>query len=153
MYNWVAVLHCLLRVRRGAGTGEPYMKLWIARAWLLSAMAAEGVERLVGVRAMTVQDFSMAFPDSKGWFSWLGSPDMALDNFFALLGYTGRPEFFSMFTCLLLTAELRVNPAWTRHFAGDLKRCMGDYASAHGLPKLPSLCVAELVKASKRAKA
>ena len=95
---------------------------------MLSAMAAQGVEQLTGVHAMTVGDFSAAFPDSKGWYLWLGSRDMPLGQFFALLGYTGRPEFFSMFACLLLTAGMQVNPSWTRHFEGDLKRCMGDYA-------------------------
>ena len=70
------------------------MLLWIARAWLLSVMAAQGVEQLQGTRSITAREFSAAFPGSKGWFSRLGSPDMSLHHLFGSWGTIGGRSYF-----------------------------------------------------------
>ena len=139
-----------LHVRNAAAQKkkEPYLRLWVARAWVLSAMASEGVLQLTGVRGVTVRDFGAAFPDSKGWFERLCSSwDMPLSSFFQFLGYTGRPEFFSMFACLLLTRTLQVNPAWALHVQGKLQHSMDECARVHGVPKVPALCVEGVLRA------
>ena len=80
-----------------------YMKQWLARALLLCSMSRAGVRALGRTDAITVSNFSKAFPDSKAWFDKLVSKGESptLRAFFAALKYDGRPEWFSMFACLL----------------------------------------------------
>ena len=54
-----------LHARSGGATREPYLRLWIARAWILSAMASQGVQELKGVQGVTMHEFSAAFPDNR----------------------------------------------------------------------------------------
>ena len=77
----------LQRLPRRSGVGKTsYLTAYTARALLLAAMHREGVEKLGGLDKITVREFQVA--------------------------YTGRPEMWSMFSCLLLTKSMWINPDW-----------------------------------------
>ena len=123
------------------------MKQWLSRALLLCAMSRAGVRALGGTDAITVASFSQAFPDSKAWFKKLISPGQfsSLRAFFAALQYKGRPDFFSMFACLLGNAAFRVQPAWLRKHSRALQGVMQAYASQNGFMGVPAVCVKDVL--------
>ena len=120
-----------------------YLKQWLARALLLCAMSRAGVRALRGTDAITVASFSKAFPDSKAWFDKLSckGESPTLHAFFASLKYDGRPEFFSMFACLLGNHKLWVQPKWLRKNSKALQDAMQAFLVQNGFMGVPALCV------------
>ena len=94
---------------------------------------------------MAVRDFAAAFPDEKRWFTRLTSePTETLKDFLGSLGYTGRPELWSMFSCLLLTRSMWLNPDWYTHHATSLRNAMKSQ-SEHEIMRVPALCVQDVL--------
>lgn len=124
---------------------KKYMRNWVIRALLLASMARDGVQGLTGSDSISTAAFSKAFPDSKGWMARLSQKGSngSLHEFCQSIGYTGDLELLSAFTCLLLTKDVRKNPAWLQKHGGSLRRRMTSHAATAGLDKLPALCVRE----------
>ena len=120
-----------------------YKKQWLARALLLCAMHRAGVRALRGAGDVRVASFAQAFPDSKAWFSRLKAKgqNSTLRAFFKSLNYVGRPEFFSMFACLLGNRDLHMPPAWFRKHRRALRAEMALTMSKNGFMGVPGLCV------------
>ena len=129
-----------------------YLEAWFARAWLLSAMAQEGVSGLSGADAIGWEEFATAFPDSRAWFPRLAarrSEHWTLKEYFDNLGYTGKPEFFSAMACLLLGKGMHVNPDWLLHRQQDLEDFSQEYSNHHGLDMVPARVVRAVHKGLK----
>ena len=124
---------------------KKYLRNWVIRALLLASMAREDVQGLTGSGLISTAAFSRAFPDSKGWIAKLAQKgsNSTLKEFCASLGYDGDLELLAAFTCLLLTKDLRKNPAWFEKHTVSLRRRMMKGAADDGLHKLPALCVLE----------
>ena len=135
-------MSCFLSRRRAN-----YKTQWLARALLLCAMSRAGVKALGRTGSITVASFSQAFPDSKAWFEKLAikGNKSSLSDFFASLKYDGRPEFFSMFACLLGNATLWVKPSWLRKHSKSLQAAMKAFASQNGFMGVPALCVKDVL--------
>ena len=125
-----------------------YTTQWLSRALLLCAMHRDGVQALRNPDGVTPAAFARAFPDSEAWFRKLEVRGQCsiLQDFFSNLEYAGRPEFFSMFACLLGNAALRVRPAWLLKHCLALRRKMLACYSLHGLMAVPARCVRALVE-------
>ena len=124
-----------------------YTTQFLARALLLGAMSRAGVRALGRTGDVTVASFAQAFPDSKAWFRKLAikGNTSTLRAFFTSLKYDGRPEFFSMFACLLGNATLWVKPSWLRKHSKLLQAAMKAYASQNGFMGVPALCVKDVL--------
>ena len=124
-----------------------YKTQWLARALLLCAMSRAGVKALGRTGSVTVASFAQAFPDSKAWFRKLAikGKTSTLRAFFTSLKYDGRPEFFSMFACLLGNATLWVKPSWLRRHSKLLQAAMKAFASRNGFMGVPALCVKDVL--------
>ena len=111
-------------------------------------MAREGVEHLSGAASVTRVSFASAGPDQKGWFSRLGTRKSgpSLQSFFDDIGYRGRPELFSMFSCLF--GSMQVSPAWLDHHATQCMAYSKDYRSQHGIDPVPARVVAAILARS-----
>lgn len=124
---------------------KSYMRNFVIRGLLLADMARAGIKKLRGIDQIRVQELSQAFPDQSSWFAKLGEyADMSrvnLGDFFRGLGFDGRPEFFSMFACLLLCKSMRVRPEWMAAHARELSGAMMQQLVRRGLCRLPALCV------------
>ena len=126
-----------------------YMRNWTLRGFLLAQMAAQGVPELRDCSKIGVLEFAQAFPDQTAWFPRLNArtttkrqSTKTLGDFFQDLGYDGRPEFFSLFACILMCPEVRsVNEKWLSHHREQLSAAMVQRA----IPRLPCLCVRDLV--------
>lgn len=129
--------------------GKPkYLEAWFARAWLLASMASQGVTSLSHTGALGWQDFANAFPDSKAWFPKLaahGSKSSSLRSYFQDVGYSGRPEFFSAMTCLLLGKGMKVNPTWLQVNRHKIQSFRKQYHSHHSLHMVPARVVRALL--------
>ena len=64
-----------------------------------------------------------------------------MHDFFRDLEYTGKPEFFSAVTCLLLGKGMKVNPEWLHDRQRDLQRFSKQYYLQHGLCMVPARVV------------
>ena len=107
-------------------------------------MHREGVEKLGGLDETTVLEFKVAFPDERQWFTDLAtSLTMSVKEFLDDVGYTGRPEMWSMFSCLLLTRSMWINPDWYTYHAASLKKAM-DSQCKHDIMRVPALCVRDV---------
>ena len=129
---------------QGFGTKLKYTTAWRARAWLLAAMAREGVKQLTGTRQVTWTDFAESFPDSGGWFARLvarGQHYKSLYDYLRDLSYQGRPEFFSAHACLLLGKSMRVNPKWMLEHGKDLQDFRASYRRIHHIDMVPGRVV------------
>ena len=135
--------------RRGAKykARANYKTQWLARALLLCAMSRAGVKALGCTYVVTVSSFARAFPDSKAWFGALIAKgnSATLRSFFANLKYDGRPEFFSMFACLLGNQALWVQPTWLKKHRRSLKSAMHEYVAQNGFMGVPALCVKDVL--------
>lgn len=119
-----------------------YMRNFVIRGLLLAAMESKGFRRLTGANDTLVRDFAVAFPDQSSWLMRLPHrPSHNLQAFFEEIGFDGRPELFSMFTCLLLTKGMWWAPEWYRKQASYLKAAMLEQARCSGVMRLPLLCV------------
>ena len=122
-----------------------YLCAYTARALLLVAMRRAGLKRLTGADRISVENFARAFPDEKSWFTLLsGSHTDTLHKFFEDLNYSGRPEFWSMFACLLLTRAMWRNPDWYVNHKHELKAALRSQLH-HGLQRVPALCVSDVL--------
>lgn len=124
----------------GRGTSG-YLRASLVRSILLAHMRRDGVRVLQGADGVTVKAFARAFPDTNGWFRRLPAKACKgrLADLFADLGYDGRPEFFSMFSCLLMTPPCSTrSDAWYRASARELRRIMASYRTEHGLHPTPA---------------
>ena len=123
-----------------------YLPAYTARALLLAAMHRAGVGRLGGTSQICVRDFATSFPDEREWFSRLcGSMDTTtVKEFFSDLQYTGRPEFWSMFSCLLLTSSMWLTDEWLSSQCSSLRTAMRSQLR-HGLMRVPALCVQDVL--------
>ena len=134
--------------RHGVYRPLSYNRNFAIRGLLLSAMGAEDIEALQGASDITVRDFAQAFPDQRAWLRRLPRwPGMTLQDLFDDLGYDGRPECFSMYTCLLLTRGMRKTPQWYQKHGRRLTELMLDQGRAQGVMRLPLVCVDDLRKA------
>ena len=110
----------------------------------MAAMAKHGVSRLSGARAITVQEFSGAFPDSKSWFSRLAAAknqNKSLQDYFEDIGFTGQPELFSAMACLLLGKGMKMNPQWLEDRKHELQTFSQQYRFLHKLDIVPARAV------------
>ena len=125
--------------------GKPkYLEAWFARAWLLARMADQGVRSLSGTKALGWQEFADAFPASKSWFPTVAahrSKRWSLHEYFKDVGYSGKPEFFSAMTCLLLGKGMKVNPSWLQANQHKIQSFRKQYQSHHGLQMVPARVV------------
>ena len=140
---------CCVLARPCARTriGAKYLPAYTARALLLLAMHRAGVGRLGGLDT-SVAEFATAFPDERQWFMRLSSsPTQSVREFLSSLDYTGRPELFSMFSCLLLTKSSLLSPTWFEYHARVLRQAMHSQKE-HGLMRVPSLCVQDVLRMS-----
>ena len=139
------VLLKLQRLPRPSGVGKTsYLTAYTARALLLAAMHREGVEKLGGLDKITVREFQVAFPDQRQWFTELATrPIVSVKEFLGDVGYTGRPEMWSMYSCLLLTRSMWINPDWYTFHAASLKQAM-DSQRKHDIMRVPALCVRDV---------
>ena len=140
-YSLRLVARCTLASSNTTGVARkpPYFLNWMVRGMLLSAMHREGVARLSGSRDVTVSEFAVAFPDSCKWLEVLPHTGMqSLASLLSQLGYDGRPEFLSMFTCLLLTRACQLNPKWyeTNHI--PLCQFRRTYRNRRGVHVVPA---------------
>ena len=129
---------------QASGTKLKYTTAWRARAWLLAAMAREGVNQLTGTQQVTCTDFAESFPDSGGWFARLaarGKRYKSLYDYLQDLGYQGRPEFFSAHACLFLGKSMRVNPKWVLEHGKDLQDFRASYRRIHHIDMVPGRVV------------
>lgn len=110
-------------------------------------MNRAGVRALGRTDAITVASFARAFPDSKAWFRKLAFKGQfpTLRAFFKAVKYDGRPEFFSMFACLLGNSALSVQPTWLQKHRQSLQGAMHAYASQNGFMGVPALCVKDVL--------
>ena len=121
-----------------------YITAWLARAWLVAAMAREGVKQLTGTQQVTWQDFAESFPDPGGWFARLvprGKRYKSLHDYLQDLGYQGRPELFSGYTCLFLGKSMRVNPKWMLEHSKELQDFSVSYRMIHHMDMVPGRVV------------
>ena len=127
--------------RRIAKVG--YKTQWLSRALLLSSMHRAGVRVLRGAGDVSLAHFAQAFPDSKAWFSKLTvrGEHSSLQAFMESLNYTGRPEFFSMFACLLGNAQLCKRADWFAKHCRALRAEMQASVVQNGFMGVPSVCV------------
>lgn len=126
-----------------------YLEAWFARAWLLAAMVKQGISRLSGTTAITLKEFSEAFPDSKAWFSRLAAHKTqyeSLQDYFNDVGFTGKPEFFSAMACLLLGKGMHINPQWLEDHTHELQTFSKKYRSHHKLHVVPARAVRAVIK-------
>ena len=124
-----------------------YLPTYTARAILLASMHRAGVGRLGGTEQISVKEFAPAFPDEHQWFARLCSSNSAtttVKKFFSELGYTGRPELFSMFSCLLLTRSMWLSDAWLSHHCASLRKAMRSQRH-HRIMRLPAHCVQDVL--------
>ena len=133
------------RARPGGKTAK-YLPGYTIRAILLASMHRAGVGRLGGTGQISVGEFAAAFPDERKWLTRLcGSSDTTnLKKFFSDLGYKGRPEFWSMFSCLLLTRSMWLSDAWLSHHCASLRKAMRSQKH-HRIMRLPALCVRDVL--------
>ena len=128
---------------------KSYMRNFVIRGLLLAGMARAGIQKLRGIDELSVLEFAAAFPDQGCWFTKLGeysnneSRTVNLGDFLRSLDYDGRPEFFSMFACVLLCKCMRVSPAWLALHARELTDAMLMQLGRRGFCRLPALCVRE----------
>ena len=122
------------------------MKAWLVRASLLACMARDGVAGLRGASSVALDAFAQSCPDSRAWFGRLCSSrsQQSLQAFFDDVGYTGKPELFSMYTCVLLNSSMRVDPAWLEEHAHKCRLYSRKYCGLHGLDPVPALAVRAL---------
>ena len=135
-------VHC----RPGAKRAK-YLPAYTARALMLAAMHRAGVGRLGGTSQIYVREFAAAFPDEREWFTRLCSSSMdttTVKEFFSDLRYTGRPEFWSMFGCLLLTPSMWFTSEWLLSRCRLLRRAMRSQLR-HGLMRVPALCAQDVM--------
>ena len=114
---------------------------------MLCAMHRDGIRSLTGAEDVTLAVFSRAFPDSKAWFGVLAKRggQGSLQCFFDHLEYRGRPEFFSMFACLVGNSALHVNPEWLLQQCSPLRQAMKACAVQNGFMGVPAKCVREVL--------
>ena len=124
---------------------KKYLRNWVIRALLVASMARDGVQGLTGSDSISTAAFCKAFPDSKGWMALLSQKGSngSLREFCQSIGYKGDLELLSAFTCLLLTKDMRKNPAWLQKHCRSLQRRMTTHVATVGMDKLPALCVRE----------
>ena len=139
------------RARPGAKRAK-YLPAYTARAILLVAMHREGVGRLGGTGQISVEEFASAFPDERRWFVRLCSSSdrtaTTVEKFFSDMKYNGRPEFWSMFSCLLLTKSMWLSDAWLSHHCASLRKAMRSQKH-HSIMRLPALCVRDVLPVGK----
>ena len=137
---------CSLNSIRSTTSDSKYLPAYTVRALLLAAMSREGVERLGGQDRISIQDFATAFPDERQWFARLApSPTDTVKDFLSSMDYTGRPELWSMFACLLLTRSMWWNPDWFDYHVARLRRAMRSQ-SEHSILRVPGLCVQDVMQ-------
>ena len=125
----------------------PYWLNWMARGMLLLSMHRAGVTRLSGCRGTSVADFSAAFPDACHWMKILTPRDNKdLATFFRLLEYDGRPEFFSFWTCLLLTKLARKSPECFDRNADAIQKHRVWYRRTYGIDIVPVRCIQQVAR-------
>ena len=157
--SWHAVLriqihtdaraHSVSSVHASARPGAKkakYLPAYTARAILLASMHRAGVGRLGGTGQISVGEFAEAVPDGRQWFTRLcsSSDTTTVKKFFSDLGYKGRPEFWSMFSCLLLTRSMWLSDAWLSHHCASLRKAMRSQHH-HRIMRLPALCVRDVL--------
>ena len=137
---------------RPEGKKAKYLPAYTARAILLVSMHRAGVGRLGGTGQISVEEFASAFPDERRWFVRLCSSSdrtaTTVEKFFSDLGYKGRPEFWSMFSCLLLTRSMWLSDAWLSHHCASLRKAMRSQHH-HRIMRLPALCVQDVLSKDK----
>ena len=144
----VSIVHA--RARPGGKTAK-YLPGYTARAILVASMHRAGVGRLGGTGQISVGEFATAFPDERKWFTRLcsSSDTTTVKKFFSDLGYNGRPEFCSMFSCLLLTRSMWLSDAWLSRHCVSLRKAMRSQQH-HGILRLPALCVQDVLSKDNR---
>ena len=124
-----------------------YLPAYTARAMLLASMHRAGVGRLGGTGQISVGEFAAAFPDERQWFKRLCSSSCdttTVKKLFSDLDYKGRPELWSMFSCLLLTKCMWLSEAWVLHHCTSLRKAMRSQ-HLHRIMRLPALCVQDVL--------
>ena len=86
-----------------------YLRCYVSRALLLAEMHRCRVRRLSGPDRVLTKVFFATCLDEKMWQNKMQRPGKTstLAEFFRDVRYDGRPELFSMFTCLLLCEPMR----------------------------------------------
>ena len=119
-----------------------YNRNFLICGLLLAAMKSESITALRGAADISVQAFAQAFPDQRSWMIRLARrTSMRLQDLFDDLGYHGRPECFSMYTCLLLTRGMRKSEHWYKKYGRRLTKVMLDQGRTAGVMRLPLACV------------
>ena len=125
----------------------PYWLNWMTRGILLLSMHRAAVPRLLGCQGVSVAEFSVAFPDACQWLKVLPkSTSTDLSTFFRDLEYDGRPEFFTFWSCLLLTKLARKSPEWFDSHADAIEKHRLRYRRNYGIDIVPVRSVLQVAR-------
>ena len=125
------------------------MSSWTIRCLLLSAMHAKGVSALRGCDVAAV-DFATTCPDQKRWIvrfagardgAVRGSPTLA--HTLQSVGYTGRPEYFTMYACVY--AMVRRSVLWLEAHEAELQGAQRAFLEEHSFQCAPAAAVASVL--------
>ncbi len=131
----------------------PYVAGWLARCLMLLKNHEAGVARLE-LGTATLKDVGAAFPDAGSVAFDLGvqlagsakrARTMLVADLFAALGYSGRPELFTMHCCFFARAQRwlcgkKLSTSWIASNTASLQEVKNAYRKMHGFfPMAPHL--------------
>ena len=118
-------------------------------------MSAEGVSALRGCDVL-VEDFATTCPDQKKWLMRYAG-GCRVDNMrqkptlaytLRSVGYSGRPEYFTMFACVY--NMMRCSPQWLQDHAEELRQVRQLFQKEHGFECAPAAAVAQVRRNEKQ---
>lgn len=109
-------------------------------------MHVEGVSALRGCDVLA-EDFATTCPDQKLWISRFAGtvrqrPTLA--NMLRSVGYTGRPEYFSMYACVY--GMVRCTVRWLQDHEKELQEAQQAFQKKHGIECSPAQAVAIVIR-------
>lgn len=124
------------------------------RALLLSAMSAAGVSALWGCDVLA-EDFTVTCPDQKQWLTRFAGTRLrrgvrrraTLAHIFRCLGYSSRPEYFTMYACLYNMVRRSVR--WLQSHAEQLREAQEAFEETHGFECPPAAAIARVLRKKK----
>lgn len=108
-------------------------------------MHAAGVKRLRASEQVLAADFARSCPDQKTWLERLGvsrrgTRNPTLAQSLAIVAYTGRPEYFTMYACVY--GAIRASKEWLERHEGQLCDAKAAFLEKHGFQSSPAHVVA-----------
>ena len=114
--------------------GSGYTKLWFIRSLLI----ASGTQQLQ-VKDTSVEQFCVAFPDARCWLSIFPKKQL-MTKAMAEVGYSGRPELFTMFLCMVGSKGMNFDLAWLQSHLEDFKALQQAVGQEANLTPTPCFC-------------